>query len=187
MKPYHKNPRRITKKKAARLESTLLRLGDLGGIVHNLETNEIIGGNQRMAVFQDGKPQIVETFPEPDEQGTVGLGYIVWKGKKYSYRQVRWDEATAEEANIAANLGAGEWDWDALSGWDADSLQEWGFDSDALQQLNTDAAALSLMLEVEADVVEDKTPPDDFAEYDEDIETQYCCPKCGYTWSGKPE
>lgn len=29
-------------------------------------------------------------------------------------------------------------------------------------------------------------PPDDFAEYGEDIETQYCCPKCGYKWSGKP-
>jgi len=29
-------------------------------------------------------------------------------------------------------------------------------------------------------------PPEDFAEFDENIETDYCCPKCGYTWSGKP-
>lgn len=29
-------------------------------------------------------------------------------------------------------------------------------------------------------------PPDDFREYGEDIETEYCCPKCGYKWSGKP-
>ena len=29
--------------------------------------------------------------------------------------------------------------------------------------------------------------PDDFQEYDEDIETDYKCPKCGYSWSGKPK
>lgn len=28
--------------------------------------------------------------------------------------------------------------------------------------------------------------PEDFAEYDDDIETAYCCPKCGYKWSGNP-
>lgn len=32
----------------------------------------------------------------------------------------------------------------------------------------------------------DVEPPDDFASYDDDIETQYCCPSCGYEWSGKP-
>jgi hypothetical protein len=30
-------------------------------------------------------------------------------------------------------------------------------------------------------------PPDDFKEYDENIETAYHCPKCGYEWSGKPK
>ena len=29
------------------------------------------------------------------------------------------------------------------------------------------------------------TTPDEFREYDEDIETEHRCPKCGYTWSGK--
>lgn len=28
--------------------------------------------------------------------------------------------------------------------------------------------------------------PEDFPEYGDDIETAYCCPKCGYEWSGKP-
>lgn len=27
--------------------------------------------------------------------------------------------------------------------------------------------------------------PDEFASYDENIATQYCCPKCGYEWSGR--
>lgn len=29
--------------------------------------------------------------------------------------------------------------------------------------------------------------PEDFKEVDENVETAYCCPKCGYKWSGKPE
>jgi hypothetical protein len=29
--------------------------------------------------------------------------------------------------------------------------------------------------------------PDDFKEYGDNIETEYCCPKCGYEWSGKPK
>jgi|APHM01.1.fsa_nt_gi Predicted transcriptional regulators len=33
----------------------------------------------------------------------------------------------------------------------------------------------------------DPAPPDDFDTFDEDIETDYCCPKCGYEWSGSPE
>lgn len=28
-------------------------------------------------------------------------------------------------------------------------------------------------------------PPEDFQQYDEDIEVQYECPKCGYCWSGR--
>lgn len=28
--------------------------------------------------------------------------------------------------------------------------------------------------------------PEEFKEYGEGIETNYCCPKCGYRWSGKP-
>jgi hypothetical protein len=31
------------------------------------------------------------------------------------------------------------------------------------------------------------SPPEEFPEYDEDIETDYHCPRCGYEWSGKPE
>ena len=150
MKPYARNPRRITKKRYDRLADTLARLGDLGGIVHNLETDEVIGGNQRIAIFKDGTTVITETYDQPDEQGTVGHGFIVWRGHKFAYRQVRWDEQTAAEANIAANLGAGEWDWDALSGWDAGDLQAWGFDAELTQELRTDLAALDKLLATEA-------------------------------------
>lgn len=32
----------------------------------------------------------------------------------------------------------------------------------------------------------DVEAPEDFPEYDEEIETAYKCPKCGYEWSGSP-
>jgi ParB-like chromosome segregation protein Spo0J len=43
-----------------------------------------------------------------------------------------------------------------------------GFDSAAVNDLLTDLQA-----------------PSEFREYGEDIETEHCCPKCGYRWSGK--
>lgn len=41
---------------------------------------------------------------------------------------------------------------------------------------------------VELDIVLNHVDaPEDFAEYDDSIETEYCCPKCGYQWSGQPK
>lgn len=31
-----------------------------------------------------------------------------------------------------------------------------------------------------------ETPPSDFPEFKEDVETAYRCPKCSYEWNGKP-
>lgn len=49
-----------------------------------------------------------------------------------------------------------------------------------------DLSAMFTPVELEELAAPDITPPEDFAEYGEDIETEYCCPKCGYKWSGKP-
>lgn len=177
MKSFHKNPRQISKKRAARLEDTLMRLGDLGGIVHNIRTDEVIGGNQRTRVFGEASSiEIVEKYDAPDNQGTVAHGFIVWRGNKFAYRQVQWDERTSEEANLAANLGAGDWDWDILANQFDDSLLiSAGMDEDMLKSLNTDAAALRMM-------IEGNQPVPAFKEYDEsaadDVEF-LTCPHCG--------
>ena len=52
-------------------------------------------------------------------------------------------------------------------------LDQIGFDKGYLDGLGIDGTD------------EGKTPPDDFPEYGDDIETDYCCPKCHYKWSGK--
>jgi hypothetical protein len=103
----------------------------LSGIVHDLNSDQIIGGNQRSKVFDVNACEIVltEQYANPDEQGTVALGYILWQGNKYAYRQVRWDERQCESANVIANRAGGEWDFELLaSNFAVDDLLAWGFE-----------------------------------------------------------
>jgi hypothetical protein len=130
LKHYHKNPRQITKKEFADLRDSLRKFGDLSGIVHNLNTDEIISGNQRIEVFDLSQLQIeiTERLPAPDEQGTVATGWVVWEGKRYTYRAVMWDEKQSEEANIRANKAGGSWNFDVLANnFNVPDLLEWGF------------------------------------------------------------
>lgn len=48
-----------------------------------------------------------------------------------------------------------------------------------------DAALAEFLDSLKAPVFEDPAPPEDFQQFDEDIKTDFCCPKCGYAWSGK--
>lgn len=121
MKPFPNNPRQITGKQLAALATDLDDLGDLSGIVHNRRDDSIIGGNQRMSIFGEVVPVITETLDAPDRQGTIARGYIEWKGARYVYRQVDWDEARARRGNLAANARGGDWNWDVLSGWNKET------------------------------------------------------------------
>lgn len=151
MRHFEKNPRKISKKELQQLRADLRELGDLGGFVHNLETDEIVGGNQRSEAIPgilSGKltPVITQTYDPPNAQGTVSEGYFEWEGERFKYRAVRWDAATARRANIRANKAGGVWDFDTLAQWDFDELKGWGFDADFMQHLETGAAWLLPLL-----------------------------------------
>lgn len=153
MRLYTNNPRQISRKEFEQLKRDLADLGDLGGLVHDLNTDQVISGNQRSRVFDLSKlqPVITQSFDPPTPQGTVALGYVEWQGERFSYRAVRWDDATARRANIRANMAGGSWDWGILANaWEPAELQEWGFDSDMLQGWKGDIAALGNLLESEA-------------------------------------
>jgi len=71
-------------------------------------------------------------------------------------------EADSESLKeILGELQAGDFDLDLV-----------GFDANALAGLLADPP--------------DPTPPEDFPEVDEDIATEYQCPRCQYRWAGKP-
>ena len=48
-----------------------------------------------------------------------------------------------------------------------------------------DETSLGLLLATQKET--SPQAPEAFASYDDDIETAYCCPQCGYEWSGKPK
>ena len=129
MKEYHKNPRKITTKQLEQLKANIEELGDLSGIVHDLNTDEIIAGNQRSKVIDIAKCEIVitEKYDTPTPQGTVAWGYVIFDGQKLNYRQVRWDDRQREKANITANALGGDWDYEILeSSFDGLDLVDWG-------------------------------------------------------------
>lgn len=129
MKQYAKNPRRITPKQLEQLKANIQELGDLSGIVHDLNTDEIISGNQRSKVIDINKCEVIitEEYSTPNQQGTVAWGYVVFEGQKLNYRQVRWNERQREKANITANALGGDWDYDILEDkFDSMDLVDWG-------------------------------------------------------------
>jgi hypothetical protein len=132
---YHKNPRTISEKQFADLGKWMVELGDLGGIIHDLNSNEIIGGNQRSRVLQakDSKIEIVEKFDPPTKTGTVAHGFILLDGEKFAYRQVRWTPKQCEQACICANHAGGDWSWsDLAANFEIEDLLDWGFTEDEL-------------------------------------------------------
>jgi hypothetical protein len=101
---------------------------------------------------------------------------------------IECDDATATRINLVDNRAAdvGDYDREALetllSTLD-DDLVGTGY---ALSEADMfasgpDAAGAGEPLPPPAPV-----PPAEFPSYDEDIPTQYTCPKCAYSWSGKP-
>lgn len=129
MKQYNKNPRKITNKQLAQLKANIEELGYLSGIVHDLNTDEIISGNQRSKVIDINTCEIVltEKYDQPNQQGTVAWGYVIFEGQKLNYRQVRWNDRQREKANITANALGGDWDYDILEDkFESIDLVDWG-------------------------------------------------------------
>lgn len=129
MQQYSKNPRKITDAQLEQLKLNIQELGDLSGIVHDLNTDEIISGNQRSKVINinECEIEIVKKYDEPNEQGTIAFGFVIFENQRLNYRQVRWNEKQREKACITANALGGEFDYDILlENWDISELENWG-------------------------------------------------------------
>jgi len=136
-KSYHKNPRVITNERLMAIRDNIKELGDLSGITVDLNTNEIITGNQRSSIININDCEVVYTkkLKKPDEQGTVAYGYIVWEGQYMNYREVRWNDEQREKANITANALSGEFSHKLLADFAQADLRQWGIRSEILQKI----------------------------------------------------
>ena len=129
MQQYSKNPRKISEAQLEQLKQNIQELGYLSGIVHDLNTDEIISGNQRSKVINinECEIEIVKKYDEPNEQGTIAFGFVIFENQRLNYRQVRWNEKQREKACITANALGGEFDYKILqSEFDTELLKGWG-------------------------------------------------------------
>lgn len=108
LKPAQYNPRKISNQQLTRLRKAMKTFGDLGGIVKNIRTGNLIGGHQRVKIFDPSWP--ITATDHSDEVGTVAIGYIDTPWGKWSYREVDWDLKKEMAANVAANRHGGDWD-----------------------------------------------------------------------------
>ncbi|MFD8226933.1 ParB N-terminal domain-containing protein [Streptomyces massasporeus] len=98
---------------------------------------------------------------------------------------IECDDSTATRINLVDNKAAddGGYDDEALAALLAsldDDLVGTGYavsEADLFGQADAP--------EFDATAVPAPVPPAEFPSYDEDIETEHRCPKCGYEWSGK--
>ena len=84
------------------------------------------------------------------------------------------DDANEKALNIALNKISGEWDLELLES-EIGILQDMDFDIDLTGFDDIEIGELF-------SDTPDEEPPEEFPEYDEDMETENECPKCGYKW-----
>jgi len=153
--PWERNPKRISKTHAARLLDLWERLGQFQTIAIG-PSGEVYDGHQRLSVLK----------------AAHGKGFEVQALQ--SSRAL--SEKEREELTVAAHVGTvGQFDWDALSGWDAGDLQAWGFDGELLAGWQTDIGALRTMIETTPDF----QPVDESEQPRLDQKAPITCPHCG--------
>lgn len=116
LNPNPKNPRKIAKDRLHALQRAILEFGDLGGIVYNNRTEQLVGGHQRLRVLPPESEIVIEhRLSPPDRVGTVATGYINVDGVRYNYREVDWSAEREAAANLAANAHGGTFDNDLVA------------------------------------------------------------------------
>lgn len=148
------NPRTITPDALAGLKKSLAKFGDLSGVVFNRRTGRLVGGHQRVKIFEDENPKI--------EMMSEDIGYFVYEGHRFTYREVDWSEAKEAQANLSANNPdiQGTWELNLLPLTLGLAKQEEGFEELQLGSIES----LTLDREPEKGLQEDDsdlTPPEE--------------------------
>lgn len=100
------NPREWDKPGFDSLVMSLATFGDLGCVVRNVITGNLVGGHRRKdAMIADGDApiEITHRYESPTTTGTIAEGFLLYNGERFKYREVAWDLDFEQAANIAAN------------------------------------------------------------------------------------
>ncbi len=153
--PYARNSRTHSDVQVAQIAASIREFGFTNPILIDEEGGVIAGHGRIMAA----RKLNLEEVPTITLEGLS-------KAQKRAY--------VIADNKLALNAG---WDEELLS-VELNQLHDEGF---GVGLAGFDAAELSEIMGFDDDI----SPPDEFKEVDEDIETDYCCPKCHYEWSGK--
>ncbi len=150
LRPADYNPRVISAGQLERLKKALAEYGDLGGVISNRTTGNLVGGHQRVKLFDKSWPiELTATYDPARADGTVAEGYVLGpEGTRFAYREVEWPLAKEKAANIAANQHGGEFDMAALKAMLVE-LDDGAFD---LGLTGFDERQLAAMIDRAADV-----------------------------------
>jgi hypothetical protein len=174
LRPDPANPNRMAPEDKARMAKSLAEFGDLSGVILNRRTGLLIGGHQRADVLTGAEIHVVDLdAPEPD--GTVGRGYLIHAGRRYSLRVVDWSPDKAHAALLAANrFGRVGQDEAALLKDLLESLDDGqrdmdltGYTREAIENLMTQFHIPEANKQIEEGAMSD---------------TKSECPKCGFKW-----
>lgn len=168
--PYAQNARKHTPAAINRLVKIIEDMGWTSPIL--VDVDGIVAGHKRrlaaLAIYEKG--------------GTIKLpgGQELPVGTVPVLDVTGWTEAQRRAYVIADNQTTMESEWDeGVLRLELSWLQGTGEIDMALTGFDGAALAKALAAPQQA------TPPDEFPEFGENIETEHCCPKCGYKWSGK--
>ena len=134
IKEFPGNPRKISGDALMALGESLTEFGSLDGFVVNISPNKyencIISGNQknRHVNLTESEINIFHRYDEPTATGTVAVGFVVFRGEYFPYREVVWSEEKCEIGNIRANNYGGENDPELLDFFDREVLLAGGVD-----------------------------------------------------------
>ena len=162
--PNERNWRTHNQAQRAALEGVLLQVGWVGAVLAYRSER-----NQGQLTFLDGHLRQEEN---PDLEVPVLISDLT---------DEEADLILATHDPISALAGADPVKLDAL-------LSDLTSVSPGVQNLLTDLAEkVGLYQDAPPPANSKDDQPDDFPTFDNDIDTEYCCPKCSYRWSGKPK
>lgn len=157
------------------------QVSDLIPYVNNARTHSDIQVNQIASSIKEFgfcNPVLI------DEQNGIIAGHgRVLAAQKLGLKEVPTIELshltdTKRKAYILADNRLAE-----LSGWNDELLK---LELTGLELLEFDLALIGFDgFELNNEYQDNAESPEEFKEYDEEIETEHKCPKCNYTWSGK--
>jgi hypothetical protein len=148
LKPYPDNPR--IHGDGEGLSKSILKYGDLSGVVFNIRNEQLVGGHYRVKTIH--KDSVIKVNSTSDDTGTTAEGTITLPtGQRLNYREVDWDEQTHKEACIIANNEKiqGEWDIDLLDSQLEDlSIEMQDFEDLKLNELSGSEFGKTLIEEI---------------------------------------